>query len=267
MRGGTIKFVPPRIGILEEAASRRHLFVFGRRGVGKSTLLRKLEQERELFGAEVLFIDVETLRDRPYPDVLIELLIELLGALDHGLSQAQKQNGGQARIKGLPSRWRLRRLRSRLRVLLTEPQQAVYTVRELQRREGSGALGLILPPIKGVWAWVRARYSHSRENQQEAQFTATKMEACMQPSSGFAWCSTPRANSSKAPRRWWSSTTSTTCRSSISPRCSPIYIRSSRTSPSISRSVAFATESTISSRDIHRLGCRWGMTPVTFRWI
>jgi hypothetical protein len=39
------RFVPPRTGILEQAAARRHLFVFGRRGVGKSTLLRKIEQD------------------------------------------------------------------------------------------------------------------------------------------------------------------------------------------------------------------------------
>ena len=37
------RFVPPRVGILEETASKRHQFVFGRRGVGKSTLLRKIE--------------------------------------------------------------------------------------------------------------------------------------------------------------------------------------------------------------------------------
>jgi hypothetical protein len=173
---GAVKFVPPRIGILEETASRRHLFVFGRRGVGKSTLLRKLQQERGDFGTEVVFIDVETLRNRPYPDVLIELLIELLRALDHGLSLAAKSDGRQAWLKGLPSRWRLQRLRRKLRVLLTEPQQATRTVRELQRNDGSGSIGLLVPPIKGVWVWMRARRSHSRENQQEAQFTATKMD-------------------------------------------------------------------------------------------
>lgn len=36
------RFVPPRIGVLEETAARRHQLVLGRRGVGKSTLLRKI---------------------------------------------------------------------------------------------------------------------------------------------------------------------------------------------------------------------------------
>jgi len=62
------RFVPPRVGILEETASRRHQFVFGRRGVGKSTLLRKIESEATGGTAgDVIFVDIETLRGRPSP--------------------------------------------------------------------------------------------------------------------------------------------------------------------------------------------------------
>src|SRR5881275_282120 len=71
------RFVPPRVGILEETAARRHQFVLGRRGVGKSTLLRKIESLGRETESAVVFVDVETLRNRPYPDVLIEMLIEL----------------------------------------------------------------------------------------------------------------------------------------------------------------------------------------------
>src|SRR5439155_380172 len=78
------RFVPPRTGILEETAARRHQFIFGRRGVGKSTLLRKIESLQDA-GTEVIFVDIETLRGRPYPDVLIELLIELLTGLQRRL--------------------------------------------------------------------------------------------------------------------------------------------------------------------------------------
>jgi ABC-type cobalamin/Fe3+-siderophores transport system ATPase subunit len=70
---------------LEETAARRHQFVLGRRGVGKSTLLRKI-QSQEQIESNVVFVDIETLRSRPYPDVLIELLIELLTGLGERLS-------------------------------------------------------------------------------------------------------------------------------------------------------------------------------------
>jgi hypothetical protein len=81
------RFVPPRIGILEETAARRHQFVLGRRGVGKSTLLRKIESLGDEAERVVVFVDVETLRDRPYPDVLIEMLIVLLMACAIGSSR------------------------------------------------------------------------------------------------------------------------------------------------------------------------------------
>jgi putative ribosome biogenesis GTPase RsgA len=68
------RFVSPRPGILEEASARRHQLVHGRRGVGKSTLLHKVAAGGKEANREVIFIDVETLRGRPYPDVLIVLL-------------------------------------------------------------------------------------------------------------------------------------------------------------------------------------------------
>jgi hypothetical protein len=72
------RFVSPRPGILEEASARRHQLVYGRRGVGKSTLLHRVAAGGSDSGREVIFIDIETLRRRPYPDVLIELLKNLL---------------------------------------------------------------------------------------------------------------------------------------------------------------------------------------------
>jgi hypothetical protein len=56
-RGTAQRFVAPRIGILEETASRRHQLVFGRRGVGKSTLVRKVESLGEEGPGDVIFVD------------------------------------------------------------------------------------------------------------------------------------------------------------------------------------------------------------------
>jgi ABC-type lipoprotein export system ATPase subunit len=59
------RFVEPRIGILQEAATRRHEFVLEPRGVGKSTLLREIECREQETDSAVVFVDIETLRDRP----------------------------------------------------------------------------------------------------------------------------------------------------------------------------------------------------------
>src|SRR3712207_7002212 len=69
---------PPRSTLFPYTTLFRSL---GRRGVGKSSLLRKIESTGGPTDSVVVFVDIETLRDRPYPDVLIELLIELLAGL------------------------------------------------------------------------------------------------------------------------------------------------------------------------------------------
>jgi hypothetical protein len=173
------RFVPPRIGILEQTAANRQMFVFGRRGVGKSMLLRTIEQDRAKFGAEVLFIDVETLRGRPYPDVLIELLIKLLDALKDGLNASLKHKGRQAQLQALPTRWRMRRLRRELAQLLAEPQQATRTVTKGETHDDTRAGGVVVPPVKGFWLLGKRSRSRQRESRSDAEFTETKMEGLL----------------------------------------------------------------------------------------
>lgn len=52
--------------------------VTGRRGVGKSTTLALLQREAEKKGHAVVFIDAETYKERDYPDVVIEILLEIV---------------------------------------------------------------------------------------------------------------------------------------------------------------------------------------------
>lgn len=59
------RFVEPRIGIVAQTLSRHHHFVLGRRGVGKSTLLRKVEAEAQAMGSAVISMDLETVRSIP----------------------------------------------------------------------------------------------------------------------------------------------------------------------------------------------------------
>ena len=133
-------FVAPRVGILEETAARRHQFVLGRRGVGKSTLLRKIEGQQQP-ESNVVFVDIETLRSRPYPDVLIELLIELLTGLTERLKPDAWYRIDQ-RIARATARRKLKQLTTILRRLLAQPQVAQRTVRELQSKGTETSAGL-----------------------------------------------------------------------------------------------------------------------------
>jgi Cdc6-like AAA superfamily ATPase len=181
------RFVPPRPGILEEASARRHQLVYGRRGVGKSTLLRRVAAGDPAHDREVIFIDIETLRGRPYPDVLIELLQELLDHLYDRLT-----------ADGWWKTWRRRRIRKRvadlseaMRTLLREPQSAEHTVRTLRSQTSTSRTGWSLrgsvrlsTQSHGVGATGGAGAHKSRDDQMQgaqeataqATFERTKME-------------------------------------------------------------------------------------------
>jgi hypothetical protein len=143
------RFVSPRPGILEEASARRHQLVHGRRGVGKSTLLRRVAAGGSGVSREVIFIDVETLRGRPYPDVLIELLARLLKDLESRL----RRDGLMVRLKRRRLLRRVRRVSDLMDRLLKEPQTAELTVKELRsesrhtarRLGGSGQIKVTIP--------------------------------------------------------------------------------------------------------------------------
>src|ERR1039457_3381 len=104
------RFVPPRTGIIEQVAARRHQFVLGRRGVGKSTLLHTVQAHALKDGATVAFIDLETLRGIPYPDVLIQLLSELIDALGEHLSRASRTSKPWSRGASRRARRRAKKL-------------------------------------------------------------------------------------------------------------------------------------------------------------
>jgi len=75
------RFVEQKPGLLATLQSSVNHLVTGRRGVGKSTTLALLQREAEEAGDWVIFVDVETHKDRSYPDVLIEIVIEILEAV------------------------------------------------------------------------------------------------------------------------------------------------------------------------------------------
>lgn len=175
------RFVPPRTGILEETASRRHQFVFGRRGVGKSTLLRKIESLGPKSHGDVIFVDIETLRGRPYPDVLIELLINLLDTLEARL----KTKGGWADLSRSRRRTRkeLRALSSTMRQLLNEPQVAERVIRDMQSRSnavgGGVSVGGRYRRIVQARVSGEAEQRHAREETREARVEESKMDGLL----------------------------------------------------------------------------------------
>jgi hypothetical protein len=73
--GGVKYFIEPAAGALADATSKRHHIVFGRRGSGKTSLLRKAAAELTKNRTPIAFVDLETFKGHSYPDVLISVLI------------------------------------------------------------------------------------------------------------------------------------------------------------------------------------------------
>jgi hypothetical protein len=175
------RFVPPRTGIVEQVSARRHQFVLGRRGVGKTTLLRVVEQAATQGGSAVAFVDLETLRGIPYPDVLINLLIRVLGALrkpirNLGRDQSLKRHVGFFRVNRS-----IRRLERELHRLLGEPQTVRRTVTRLKRSETSASgrlnLAVAIPHVPVIGSGqAKATRDRSDIDEIQAEFDQTKME-------------------------------------------------------------------------------------------
>ncbi len=61
--------------------ARQHHLLSGRRGTGKSTLLHVVRAHLRESEVPVAVVDMEKFKNRPFPDVLVEILITLLDEL------------------------------------------------------------------------------------------------------------------------------------------------------------------------------------------
>lgn len=70
------KFVD--LGFVNRLVSKRNHIIFGRRGSGKSVLLRELETRLESSKTYTVLIDVEQIAQKSYPNLIIEILLIVL---------------------------------------------------------------------------------------------------------------------------------------------------------------------------------------------
>ena len=85
---GAHRFIEPAPGVLARAKSQQHNIIFGRRGSGKSSLLRKTAADLTIDRRPIAFVDMETFKGHSYPDVLISVLIKTLHEFEKWLNGA-----------------------------------------------------------------------------------------------------------------------------------------------------------------------------------
>src|SRR5579872_3923862 len=85
---GVKYFVEPAAGTLQRSLIHRHHIVFGRRGSGKSSLLRKAAADLTVNRVPIAWVDLEPFKGHSYPDLVLSVLIATLTAFQKWLDQA-----------------------------------------------------------------------------------------------------------------------------------------------------------------------------------
>ena len=92
---GVKRFIEPSPGALRRATSKRHHIVFGRRGSGKSSLLRKAAEDLTIDRRPIAYIDLETFKGHSYPNVLLSILIKAFSEFASWLETAAINPAGK----------------------------------------------------------------------------------------------------------------------------------------------------------------------------
>lgn len=127
-----LRFIELRAGIIALLSTSVNHLLTGRRGVGKSTNLAVLQQTAEETGTKVIFVDVESHKERAYPDVLIEIMLDILVAL-------------RPRVFSVGKKWTVRRKMKKLVTVLEYLRDAGPAVtHEAQQLDEGNVQGSIL---------------------------------------------------------------------------------------------------------------------------
>jgi hypothetical protein len=131
---GVKRFVEPANGTLDRAMSKQHHLIFGRRGSGKSSLLRKAAADLTIDRRPIAFVDLESFKGHAYPDVLLSVLVETFSKFSEWLDTAAiapaNKTSFWTRLFGTkPTRRPFDKTQAA--ALATDLRNSVYALREL----------------------------------------------------------------------------------------------------------------------------------------
>ena len=168
------RFVELRPGHEDTLKARQHHPISGRRGTGKSTLLHVVRAHLRESGAPVAVIDMEKFKNRPFPDVLIEILINLLYDLRPHVHM------GKSLVGVLRLRLKFRATRRELDQMLRDPQawsKQLTRSRGSKRSSGAKARGGLRASHRGAGADANAEAAFTKDATHSITESATFEEA------------------------------------------------------------------------------------------
>jgi hypothetical protein len=120
------RFIMPQDEVVSRLSSNFHHVLYGRRGTGKSSLLRHIESARKESGHLIAWADQETFKGLSYPDVLVGTLAEVF-------SQIAVQLEGRSPSAPSRSWYGRRRPPTPEQTLAQELENAVHALQDLQK--------------------------------------------------------------------------------------------------------------------------------------
>jgi hypothetical protein len=193
---GVKYFVEPASGTLQRASNRRHHIIFGRRGSGKSSLLRKAAADLTVGRRPIAQVDLEAFKGHSYPDLLLSVLIATLKSFHTWLGSAAIQpanrSGFWMRLFGRKpttpayDKARCEALAKKLARHIEELERQLHNVdeAEIERKEtltrktetdGHASLDLKVSPVS-VGMKEKDKNSLSAESQIQEKFKRAKVD-------------------------------------------------------------------------------------------
>jgi hypothetical protein len=193
---GVKYFVEPAHGTLRRSIALRHHFVFGRRGSGKSSLLRKAAADLTVARAPIAWVDLEPFKGHSYPDLVLSALIASLAAfqkwLDHAAIAPANKAAFWAKLFGRKptkpafNKIKCRELSAKIAKQIDELKEQLHAAdaADLKKRTGSSAETGVQAQVSGGFkvggAGIGSNLSateSAKENQEvEEQYKRSKIE-------------------------------------------------------------------------------------------
>lgn len=192
---GVKRFIEPAQGTLLRALAKRPHIVFGRRGSGKSSLLRKAVADLTVDRRPIAFVDLESFKGHSYPDVLISILIQTLERFSQWLdtaavNPANKTSFWQKLFGTTPKRPPFDRVRTaalsqRLRSEIADLTRVLHEADAVatesrsvhsESTEQSAGVSANVPGALEVGAKAGKTANKSTENEVSERFTRNKLD-------------------------------------------------------------------------------------------
>jgi hypothetical protein len=166
------RFIEPARGTLSDAVGRQHHVVFGRRGSGKTSLLRRAERELVARGHPVAFVDLDVYDRQTFANLIASVLRDAFS--QYRTLARSRTNEGDALVLRLADEI------AELESLVAAPEQAKALQNVVRRRhdkqQAEGGFALKLLSYLGIKFKAKGERLQETKDQVELEYATSKKD-------------------------------------------------------------------------------------------